>query len=161
MPDPMPIILCVKSSTMATECIDNFQPEYEGAVIIFATYLLDLTFDIVIHVIFSAAAGALDIPMLLRGEILSPSDQHNLGTKNYSKAPVAVILGRMYDDANFAEMREACKGRSNVPWLRQDPSKPEPPLGNGFAEVMVERMKACLSNLAAQGRFNQDGVYLY
>ncbi|KAL5345050.1 hypothetical protein ACLOAV_010003 [Pseudogymnoascus australis] len=110
---------------MATECIDNFQPEYE-----------------VIHVIFSAAAGALDIPMLLRGEILSPSDQHNLGTKNYSKAPVAVILGRMYDDANFAEMREACKGRSNVPWLRQDPSKPEPPLGNGFAEVMVERMKA-------------------
>ncbi|KFY72232.1 hypothetical protein V499_07619 [Pseudogymnoascus sp. VKM F-103] len=144
MSDPMPIILCVKSSTMATECIDCFQPEYE-----------------VIHVIFSVAAGALDIPTLLRGETLSPSDPHNLGTRNYSKTPVAVILGRMYDDVDFAEMRESCKGRSNVPWLRQDLSKPEPPLGNGFAEAMVERMKACLSNLAVKGILKQDGVYLY
>ncbi|KFY12254.1 hypothetical protein V492_03995 [Pseudogymnoascus sp. VKM F-4246] len=144
MAGPMPIILCVKSSTMATECIDAFKPEYE-----------------VIHVVFSAAAGALDIPTLLRGEILSPSDRHNLGTQNYFKPPIAVILGRMYDDVNFAEMREACKGRSNVPWLRQDLSKPEPPLGNGFGEAMVERMKACLSNLATQGRSKRDGVFLY
>ncbi|KFY06654.1 hypothetical protein V491_08584, partial [Pseudogymnoascus sp. VKM F-3775] len=117
----MPIILCVKSSTMATEFIDSFKPEYEGVVLRPATYQLHLTFlDTVIHVIFCAAGGALDIPQLLRGEILSPSDLYNLGTQNYSKAPVAVVLGRMYDDASFAEMREACKGRSNVPWLRQD-----------------------------------------
>lgn len=46
MPDPMPIILCVKSSTMATECIDSFQPEYEGVVLILAAHQLDLTFSI-------------------------------------------------------------------------------------------------------------------
>lgn len=115
----------------------------------------------VVHVVFSAPAGALDIPTLLRGELPSPSDPYNLGSQNYSKPPVAVILGRMYDDANIAEMREACKGASHVPWLRQDFSKPEPPLGSGFAEVIVERIKVCLSSLVAERKFRKDGVYFY
>jgi hypothetical protein len=67
----------------------------------------------------------------------------------------------MYDDASFAEMREACKGRSNVPWLRQDLSKPEPPLGQGYYEAIMPRIKVCLRNLAEKGRYKQDGVYLY
>ena len=68
---------------------------------IYPLYPLTLSsdfFDTVIHDIFPAAAGALDIATLLRGEILSASDRHNLCTQNYSKTPVAVILGRMYDD---------------------------------------------------------------
>lgn len=38
MSDPMPIILCVKSSTMAIEAIDSFRPEYEGAIRILNAY---------------------------------------------------------------------------------------------------------------------------
>jgi hypothetical protein len=161
MSDPKPIILCVKSSTMATEAIDSLQPEYEGVILIFTAHQLYLTFNTVIHVISSAAAGACDIPALLRGETPSPADPHNRGTRNYSKTAVAVVAGRMFDDESFNKMRDACKGRSNAPWLRQDLTKPEPPLGHGYGEAMTERIKACLSNLAIKKRFNQDGVYFY
>lgn len=161
MSDPQPIILCVKSPSMATEAMASLQPEYEGMILILTARQVHLTFNTVIHVIPSAAAGACDIPDLLRGVTLSPPEPHNLGTQNYSKMAVAVVAGRMFDDESFTKMRDACKGRSNVPWLRQDLSKPELQFGHGYAESMTVRIKACLSNLAAEKRFHQDGVYLY
>jgi hypothetical protein len=99
MSDPEPIILCVKSSTMATEAIDSLQPEYEVVILILLIACqLYLSFNTVIHVISSAAAGACDIPALLRGETASPADPHNLGTRNYSKTAVSVVAGKMIDD---------------------------------------------------------------
>jgi hypothetical protein len=161
MSDPKPVILAVKSPSMATEAIDSLQPEYEGAILILTGRRRYLIFYIVIHVISSTAAGACDIPALLRGEPVSPADPHNLGTQNYAKTAVAVVIGRMFDNASIADMRAACEGRSNVPWLRQDLSKPEPPMGHGYAEAITERIKASLSNLTVKEAFNQDGVYFY
>ena len=114
-----------------------------------------------IHVVLSPAAGASEIPVLLEGGSPLPVDAENVGTKNYSKPPVAVILGGGYDDAGFAEMRAGSQGKSNVPWLRNDRSKPPQPGAPGYPEAVVERIKACLRELAAEGKMEGDGIYWY
>jgi len=115
----------------------------------------------VIHFIVSPSVGASEIPVLLQGGAPSPTDPENIGTKNYSKPPVVIILGGGYDDADFALLREACKEKSNLPWLRADMSKLRPPLGPGYGEAMVEMVKNCLRGLAEEGKMEGDGVYFY
>ena len=58
-------------------------------------------------------------------------------------------------------MREACKGVSKVPWLRPDMSVPRPPLGPGYAEHIVGRIKECMRKIREEGRMGEDGVYFY
>ena len=72
-----------------------------------------------------------------------------------------MILGGGYDDTDFALLREACKGKSNLPWLRLDMSKTRPPPGPGYGEAMMERVKICLRGLAEEGKTEGDGVYFY
>lgn len=72
-----------------------------------------------------------------------------------------MVTGAGYDDAAIEEMREACQEKSNVPWLRPDLSKPTPPLGPGYGEALVERVKVCLRELAEGGKSKGDGVYFY
>ncbi|MCJ1251111.1 U6 snRNA-associated Sm-like protein LSm2 [Trapelia coarctata] len=121
MSDPIPVIVCGRQAVIATAVKNSLQPEYE-----------------VIHVVLVPATGASEIRLLLQGGAPSPIDPENIGTKNYSKPPAAVIIGSGYDDADFAELREACEGKSNVPWLRVDMSKPKPPLGPGFFKTLVD-----------------------
>lgn len=72
-----------------------------------------------------------------------------------------MIVGAGYNDADFEKLREACKGKSNVPWLRNDTSKPSPPPGPGFGEALVERVKVCLRGLAEEGKMDGDGIYFF
>ena len=58
-------------------------------------------------------------------------------------------------------MREACKGISKVPWLRPDLSIPRPPVGPGYAEHMVGRVKNCMKKLVEEGKMEEDGVYFF
>ena len=85
----------------------------------------------------------------------------NLGSRNYTRRPVAVIAGGGYDDAMFEEMRKASAGKSTVPWLRPDASTPTPPLGPAYGVHMVQRVKTCLRKLEEEGRMGVDGVWLY
>ncbi|KAL8736648.1 MAG: hypothetical protein Q9166_000014 [cf. Caloplaca sp. 2 TL-2023] len=112
MTSPIPVILCGRMHQIAEAVIAGLRPEYEA-----------------IHLILSPAAGKTQIPVLLQGKVPPSDDADNLGTKNYSKTPAAVLLGGGYEDADVAEMREACKNDSRVPWLRADVSKPAPPVG--------------------------------
>jgi hypothetical protein len=57
-------------------------------------------------------------------------------------------------------MRDACKGESNVPWLRLDVSA-LPPHGPRFGAAMAEKVKDRLGELVKDGKMNQDGVYFY
>lgn len=85
-----------------------------------------------IHVVFSAAAGAKEIPHLLSGQTPPVADEPNVGTGNYSQKADAIITGGAYDDGKFHEMRSACAelpGNGGVPWLRPNMSTPTPPLG--------------------------------
>jgi hypothetical protein len=80
---------------------------------------------------------------------------------NYSKPPVAVFAGALYGDREIDEMRQACTGLSSVPWLKMDMNVPKPPVGPGYAEHVVQRIKACMRKIEADGMLGQDGVWLY
>jgi hypothetical protein len=113
---------------------------------------------LVIHVILSVEAGVSVIPALLRGERPPSPDEENIGTRNYLKPPAAIITGGGYDDANVKEMRDACKGESNVPWLRPDMNA-LPPQGPGYEPAIAEKVKACLGRLVKDLKMKEDGVY--
>jgi hypothetical protein len=115
---------------------------------------------LVIHVILSIEAGVSVIPALLRGERPASADEENVGTRNYLKRPAAIVTGGGYDDANVKEMRDACKGESNIPWLGPDMSA-LPPRGPGYGSAIAEKVKACLGRLMKDGKMDEDGVYHY
>lgn len=89
------------------------------------------------------------------------ADEPNRGTMDYSRPPVAVFLGALYGDEEIDEMRQTCQGISSIPWLKMDMSVPKPPLGPGYAEHVVQRIKTCMKKIEAEGKLEQDGVWLY
>ncbi|KAL8818095.1 MAG: hypothetical protein Q9223_003190 [Gallowayella weberi] len=144
MASPIPVILCGRTQHIAKGVIAALRPEFEA-----------------IHLILSPATGKTQIPALLRGEVPPSDDADNIGTRDYSKPPAAVILGAGYEDSHVAEMRELCKSDSKIPWLKPDLSKPAPPLGPDYGKAMVQRVKSRLAELSAGGQMNGDGVYLF
>ena len=111
--------------------------------------------------ILSVEAGVSDIPLLLEGKIPPATDPENIGSRDYSKTPVAVVTGRMYDEAAVKEMREACKGKRGIHWLSGNPDTPAPPQGPLYADHIVKTVRACLDGLAEKGELNGEGVHLY
>lgn len=120
-----------------------------------------LILSIVIHNVTSSTSGAVEIPLLLQGLAPPASEEGNRGTMDYSKPPVAVFAGALYGDEEIDEMRQACQGISSVPWLKMDMTVPKPPLGPGYAEHVVQRIKACMKKIEAEGLLDQDGLWLY
>ncbi|RFU26974.1 hypothetical protein B7463_g9358, partial [Scytalidium lignicola] len=115
----------------------------------------------IIHNVTSNASGAVEIPFVLQGQAPPAGETPNRGTQNYSKPAVAVFTGALYGDAEIEEMREACKGESTVPWLRMDMSVSRPPLGPGYGEHVVKRVKACMKRIEAEGKLGEDEVWFY
>lgn len=100
--------------------------------------------------------GKKQIPALLRGEDPGGSGS-DLGSKNYERTPVAVLLGAAFNDQDIQELREAAKGTKDVPWLRPDTSKPTPPPGPEYGKAMVERIKETMKELHASGKLEGNG----
>lgn len=88
-------------------------------------------------------------------------EEPNRGTVDYSKPPVAVFAGALYSDWDVNKMREAGQGISSIPWLKMDMDVPKPPLGPGYAERVVQRVKSCMKRIEAEGMLGQDGLWLY
>jgi hypothetical protein len=103
----------------------------------------------------------MQIPGVLRGEVPASYDPDNIGTKNYSRAPAAVLLGGAYEESDILEMREACKNDSKVPWLRPDKSKSAAPSSPGYAKAITERIKSRLAELSEGGQLNGDSLVFY
>jgi hypothetical protein len=80
---------------------------------------------------------------------------------DYSKPPVAVFIGALYGDGEIDGMRQACEGLSSVPWLKMDMTVPKPPLGPGYAEHVVLRIKSCMEKIKAERKLEEDGLWLY
>jgi hypothetical protein len=119
---------------------------------------------IVIHFILTPEAGASQIPSILAGEQTPPPSDSALGSKDYSRPPIAIVMGGGYDDAGMELMRNASKGNTNsrpVPWLRADLTKPAPPLGPEYGKAMVARVKEVLARLESEGKLGEDEVYWY
>ena len=168
MSNPIPVIICGRSPAVAAAVQASLLPGYEGALKFLNRTLplqtqvhLTLGLFAVIHIILSVSAGISEIPALLRGQHPPASDSgENLGTRNYSKLPAAVVTGGGYDDGMVKGMRDACRGERNVPWLRPDMNA-LPPHGPGYGAAMADKMKACLSKLARDGKMSGDGVYFF
>lgn len=114
----------------------------------------------VIHFVLTPETGTQQIPAVLRGET-PPSSDSDLGTKDYSHRPVAVILGAGYDDADTKVMMEASAGIHPIPWLRPDVSIPAPPLGPEYGRALVNRIKEKLATLEKEGTMSQEVVVWY
>ena len=112
------------------------------------------------HFVITPEGGATQIPAILRGDPAPPSDSA-LGSKDYSKPPVAVILGAGYDDDGTEVMMTASANIRPIPWLRPDTSKPAPPLGPEYGKALVARVKELLAQLEREGKMNEEGVYWY
>ncbi|KAJ4384207.1 hypothetical protein N0V86_001054 [Didymella sp. IMI 355093] len=89
---------------------------------------------------------------------LAPEFESALGTKNFEKTPVAVILGGAFDDTAIAELRRAAEGTKDVPWLRADMSLPAPPPGPEYAMAVVQRIKERVKELERKGEWGGEGV---
>ena len=99
-----------------------------------------------------------EIPKLLRGEKLGGKSD-NIGSQNYTKSAVAVILGGGYDDAATAQMRKAAEGTKNVPWLRVDTTIPAPTPGSPeYAEAVMKRTKNKMLELQSTDKLGVGDV---
>ncbi len=90
-----------------------------------------------------------------------PLSDSALGSKDYSRLPVAIILGGGYDDASTDLMMKAAAGIKPIPWLRPDLTKPAPPLGPEYGKVLVARVKELLARLEKEGKMNEEKVHWY
>ena len=160
MSKPIPVAVCGQHAHIAELVKLKMQPEYEGAVLCLLSMKPSDPNIIVIHTVLSVEEGVSLLPALLRGDEPPPGGAETIGTKNYSAPAKAVVTGGDYDDSKLSKLREACKG-SEVPWLRNDKSKPAPPPGPAYGAALVERVKALLSDLEKRGEMQKDGVYWY
>ncbi|KAI3329514.1 hypothetical protein F4824DRAFT_506093 [Ustulina deusta] len=138
-----PLILCGKTEQIGRGVIATLEPEYD-----------------VIHFVMSPESGAIQIPAILKGD-QSPPSHSALGSKDYSKSPVAIIMGGAFDDAGIEAMMKASEGIKPIPWLRPDLTKPTPPLGPEYGKAMVARVKVLLEQLKKEGKMNEEKVHWY
>ncbi|KAK7740828.1 hypothetical protein SLS62_011013 [Diatrype stigma] len=138
-----PVILCGKTEQIGRGVVAALKPEYD-----------------VIHFVLTPEAGIAQIPAILRGEQPPPSES-TLGSKDYSKTPIAVILGGAYDDTDTERMMKASTGIKPIPWLRPDLSKPTPPPGPEYGKAMVARIKELIPQLEQEGKMNEEKVQWY
>jgi hypothetical protein len=161
---PLPVISCGSTDPRVFNAVKPlYLPEYEsrGEQNQPLLKVNTLTPSLVIHNVTSSTSGAVEIPLLLQGLAPPIAEEHNWGNMDYSKPPVAVFAGALYGDREIDEMRQGCKGLSSVPWLKMDMTVPRPPLGPGYAEHVVQRIKACMKKIEAEKMLEQDGVWLY
>ncbi|RYC53934.1 hypothetical protein CHU98_g12276 [Xylaria longipes] len=139
----VPVILCGKTEQIGQGVIAGLKPEYD-----------------VIYFVMTPESGVIQIPAILKGD-QSPASDSALGSKDYSRPPVAIILGGGYNGADADVMRKASEGIKPLPWLRPDLTKPAPPLGPEYGKAMVARVKELLSQLEKEGKMNDDQVHWY
>ncbi|KAJ8113626.1 hypothetical protein OPT61_g4281 [Boeremia exigua] len=157
---PHPVILCGKTEAIGAVVIENLKPEFEGTLVHLPTCFPSLNYNAVVHFIQTVEIGKRQIPALLQGENPGSSGSA-LGSRNYERTPVAVLLGAAFDDQGIEEMRDAAKGTKDVPWLRPDTSKPTPPPGPEYGKAMVARIKETVQSLEKEGRLEGNGEIVW
>lgn len=107
----------------------------------------------VVHFVLTPEAGVAEIPKVLRGEIPENSSSQ-IGTGNTNVKIRAIITGGAteYQDEGFKLFQDAVSPIPPVFWLRNDTTKPTPPLGPEYGKAMVARVKQALDGLSNEGR---------
>ncbi|KAJ5726766.1 uncharacterized protein N7483_008123 [Penicillium malachiteum] len=147
---PIQIIVCGKSSHVAIGVKEGIRPAYE-----------------VLHFINSVEVGVRDLPFLLQEQAPPSQGWANLGTQRYGEKVGAVVAGGGYNDADFARLREACEGKSRIPWLRHDISneilltQPKQNVGIEYGEQLSKQIVEVLGSLKKKNKMEEDGVYWF
>lgn len=111
--------------------------------------------------ILTDEAGKTEIPMILDGKAPPATDPPNIGSRDYSKQPVAVLAGRGYGLDTIKTFQDACKGKRGLRWLTADQTVPAPSPGPEYVDHIVGRVTAKLDELAAKGELQGEGNHLY
>ncbi|KAK9365346.1 hypothetical protein V1509DRAFT_642781 [Lipomyces kononenkoae] len=145
LPNPIPVILCGKTTAIGKPVSEFLLPEYE-----------------VIHFIQSYEAAQSEIPQVLAGH--DPQTRTPIGTHNYSRPARAVILGRAFTPEQVEEVRKLCKGSAKdaVAWLVSDPANApgNGPPGPAYAAVVANDVKRVLASWINEGN-QRDGIVWY
>lgn len=160
MASPHPIVLCGKTEAIGAVVLENLKPEFEGIPTNLPVLSAKLNLNAVIQFIQSVETGKQQIPALLRGDNPGSSGSA-LGSHNYERTPVAIVLGAAFDDEGIEALREAAKGTKDVPWLRPDTSKPTPPPGPDYGKAMVARIKEKVASLVDEGKLEGNGKVVW
>jgi hypothetical protein len=110
----------------------------------------------------TAEAASEELPLILQGSA-PPTQTSTIGSGNIASIARAVVLGGAYEDETIRESCVKVSGARNVPWLKQDKTKPTPPLGPSYGEAMVQRVREAIHQLEKEGKLdgNDGGVYFY
>ncbi|KAM0431441.1 hypothetical protein ACHAPT_005418 [Fusarium lateritium] len=141
----IPLIICGKTESVAIGIAEALKPEFE-----------------VVQFVRPGESGLVIIPPILTGHPPPPHpDSSSVGTGNYAHVLRAILLGGFFDDAAIEPLREAARavpGARRVPWLRQDHSKPAPPIDSPeYPKALVQRSKNVLLGLEKEGKL--DGTH--
>ncbi|KAI6086902.1 hypothetical protein F4821DRAFT_119948 [Hypoxylon rubiginosum] len=152
MSAPIPVVVCGNREVVGKPVAEGLKPEYE--VTLFC---------------LGAQATAAEIPYILKG-VAPPNQSSQVGTGDYSKRPVAVIMGRAWDEADAANVKAAVasvglpEGAAPV-ILRCDTSVPvaaQPP-APAYAQELLRRMRAALGKLVRGEKLDgpEEGIVWY
>ncbi|KAG9249619.1 uncharacterized protein F5Z01DRAFT_474149 [Emericellopsis atlantica] len=150
MSQPIPIIICGKSEVIGRTVVEGMKPEFE--VILFCT---------------SQESAIAHIPLAVKQSVPAEADLSTVGTNDFTRKPVAAVLGGEYGDAYFDTIKSSVEahfpGGSGLQWLRHDAMIPSPPLGPGYGQHVMQRAKDVLARLNKEGKFGtgQTGEHLY
>ncbi|KAK0946425.1 hypothetical protein LTR29_002187 [Friedmanniomyces endolithicus] len=120
----------------------------------------------VIHHFPSTSAAQTELPLLLRGSLLTP--RSSVGTNSHASQPQiprAIMVGAGFSEIELDEMRKI-DGAESVPWLYPDPLKSAASALSGqfLMMVIVRRVKGCLrANGVVEGeeREGKGGVWKF
>ncbi|CZR56578.1 uncharacterized protein PAC_06467 [Phialocephala subalpina] len=103
----------------------------------------------VVHICQSVETAPVEIPALLRGEVVKPASGLESNTSRSpaeQRVPIAVIVGGAFSAADLEKIMSR-EGVMKLPWLKADPKllppgagPPPDPAYPGFAAGAIERL---------------------
>ncbi|KEY64182.1 hypothetical protein S7711_10723 [Stachybotrys chartarum IBT 7711] len=148
LPSPLSVILCGRSVKIAQEVAKHLLPEYE-----------------VIHFIQSPEVARIDIPLVLAGHAPTTASVDEIGSKDYTQTPRAVIFGRAVEPTVAQDIYAGTTGKTKHPvvWLageaaRTNRTGQDP--GAGYGVNAAQELKMALAAWKDKGG-NSDEFVLY
>lgn len=83
-----------------------------------------------------------------------------MGTGDYTRPPVAILVGSWYNDQMIQDFQHSTSDFPPLLWLRVDKTISSPPLGPQYSIVVGRRIKAKLLELVVTGGESPDFVHL-
>ncbi|KAI0889541.1 uncharacterized protein GGS22DRAFT_1015 [Annulohypoxylon maeteangense] len=148
----IPFILAGQFEEVGKAFSEAVKPDFE--VVYFAT---------------SPQSAVTDIPLVLKGEIPTPSSKVGSGNLVHGTPKAVVIGAQVYDDTWIEAVRQELHAAGKqVPFLKPDVTGAQ---GGGVgagsqgdrAKATAERVTTALKKLEGEGKLdgNDDGVYVY